>query len=216
MSQQRDFLVTGFLKNLPSHSSNKDDVTKQLCMLTTTFKKKHLQVQFWPLIHTFRKSSSCCYFLKWFQGTRSFSLLFVVFCCLAEVLAWLLKSHWSELQWNRSCLWAEGSWLPWSHAPLVRDECPQIFGSAPYFGLLLLHYLLITDTLFTSKVKLIPARGWGLYWGKPVGLGTTTNLTAFLVEDCLLWPCPFLRTPHIAAHVFFHKGGRGMERSGIW
>lgn len=50
--RKKGFLVTGFLKNLQSHSSNKDDVTKQLCMLTFTFKEEHLQVQFWPLIHT--------------------------------------------------------------------------------------------------------------------------------------------------------------------
>ena len=56
---------------------------------------------FWPLIHPFRKSSSCCYFWRWFLGNRSFNLLFVLLCCLAKMLAWLLKSHQSERQWNR-------------------------------------------------------------------------------------------------------------------
>lgn len=101
MPQERGFLVTMDSLNFQSHNFNKDDATKQLCMLTLTFKEESLQVGFWPLIHTFRKSSSCCYFWKWFLGNRSFNLLFVLFCCLAKILAWLLKSHQSELQWNR-------------------------------------------------------------------------------------------------------------------
>lgn len=62
----------------------------------------NLQVWSWPLIHTSGKNSSWCYFLKEFPCTGSFSLFFVLFCCLAEV-TWLLNSRWSEVQWSRSC-----------------------------------------------------------------------------------------------------------------
>lgn len=86
----------------------------------------NLQIWSWPLIHTSGKNSSWCYFLKGFPCTGSFSVLFVLFCCLAEV-TWLLNSRWSEVQWSRSCLWAEGSWAghgdhrpPWSGMNVLR------------------------------------------------------------------------------------------------
>lgn len=113
--------------------------------------------------------------MKCFQGTRPCDVLLVLFCCLAADKALFRTAVEQVLFVGRGEL----------AAITTGPFGISVFGSAPYFGLLL-HCLLITDTLFTSKVKLIPARGWGLYWGKPVGLGTTTNLTAFLVEDCLL------------------------------
>lgn len=172
-------------------------------MLTSTFKEQHLQIWFWPLIHSFRKSSSWCYFLKWFQATRFFSLLFVLFCCLAA------DKPLSELQWNRPCLWAEGAdprplgqgWMSldlWVHS---------VLGAAA---------ALLADYWYPvySKGEAHPCKRMGTL------LGQTCGTRNHYKSNCIFgWRLPSLtlpfsqNTPHCCTCIFPQgRKGNGEER----
>lgn len=107
----------------------------------------------------------------------------------------------------------ELSWPPWLQAPLVRDECPSTFGSAPCLGLLL-HCLLIYWHPVYFKGEAHPCKRMGTL------LGQTCGTRNHYKSNCIFgWRLPSLtlpfsqNTPHCCTCIFPQgRKGNGKER----
>lgn len=168
----------------------------------------NLQVWFWPLIHTSGENSSWCYFLKRFRCTGSFSLLLVLLCCLAEITGCWAAAGQKCSEAGPAC-GQRGAEL----APLLRDECPSAFGSAPCWGLLL-HCLLMYWHPVYFKGEAHPCKRMGTL------LGQTCGTRNHYKSNCIFgWRLPSLtlpfsqNTPHCCTCIFPQgRKGNGEER----